>query len=100
MGKLATLHHLKAPLDYRVEFMEIVVVDRETTPGLIGHVLSNGEENMFIDPADDRNLSSRLSEPNVKIVGRGVLVEQVWADEWIVAWRTYEAKPEVIPWKE
>ena len=95
-----TQHELKAPLKYVTEVMSIVNKDDDRLVGMIGHVISNGTQKVFIDPADDYNLTSYLSDRTCKIVGRGVAVEKVWVDEWVIAWRPYEDKPEVIVWKE
>jgi len=97
---MGRVRELKAPLAYNVGGM--IAIDNLSTcePGDIGQVISDGKENVFVNPADERNLSSYLSSAQWKIVGRGVLVEQIWADNWVVAWRSYDAKPEVVPYTE
>ena len=66
--------------------------------GLVGVVLQDESGYGFVALADDYNLSRLMEWKGTKIVGRGVLVEQV-GTEWIVAWRPYDAKPEPIPFE-
>jgi hypothetical protein len=92
-------HELKQPIEYKIEYMDTVVKTEIRVPGKIGHVISNGRDKRFVDPADDYNLS-RLLGYGYQILGRGVLVERVWGDECFIAWRPYGITPEVVPWEE
>lgn len=95
------MHSLKSPLVYTVEHMKTVIVDHaKMTAGFVGHVILDKEGKTLLDPADDYNVTRYLAAPDAAIIGRGVLVEQIWVDEWVVAWRPYSAKPEVIQWTE
>ena len=92
------MHELKQPIEYRVDFMDVTVRFVERKAGVIGQIISDGNEKRFVEPSDDYNLS-RLMGAGYSLIGRGVLVEAVWSDEWFVAWRPYSPAPEVVPWE-
>ena len=90
------LHSLKSPLAYSIEHMATVVDADKRVAGFVGIVVMDNDGKALIDSADDYNLSRYLQSPQCVLLGRGVLVEKVWGDEWVIAWRPYTAKPEVV----
>jgi hypothetical protein len=96
-----SVHELKQHIAYHIHPMKTIVKGEKRKEGAITIVIEFKDGFMeAIDPSDDYNLTRRLQEVGSKIVGRGVLIEKIWVDEWFVAWRSYSPAIETIPWED
>lgn len=93
------LHELRTPIGYTVAYMKVCMQGENRNPGVIVHILKDDLDNYeALLPGDDYNFTRKMGMGGVVLMGRGVLIEKVWVDEWFVAWRPFAPEPKVDDW--